>query len=192
MIDFENYTSPLIYLEKGSEYKPTLIICDGYFEATRVLMDYYAYGDTTIYGGVFKSNFNKQALTEIYGTGIEYDSKGGPLLRDPATNYLLYDCDKTYLLNVRGTGAKLTIYGGSFNGGYNRAIVGLAGQGGTTFNFYGGDFTGGYNWFYCNYAVTMNIGAKVNPWTEVVSAPTFRAPDSFMRYGFYFDVDAAS
>jgi len=191
VIDYENYTSPLFYFAGGGN--PIFIICDGYYEATRVLMDYYAYGATTIYGGVFKSNFNKQTIAQIYGPGVEYDGRNGPMIYDPSdNNTILYDSNKNYLLCVRGNGASLTIYGGTYNGGYARAIIGLAGQGGTTFNFYGGDFTGGYNWFYSNYGVTVDMAEKVNPWTEVVSAPTFRAPDNFTRYGFYFDVNGAS
>ena len=194
VIDYENYTSPLFYFEKGkvSNGVPTLhhtlIIYDGYYEATRVLMDYYGYGTNTIYGGEFKSNYNKKNLTAL---GVEFDENGRPLMADPTNNKVLYDSDKNYLLNVRGTGASLTIYGGDFDAAYARAIIGLAGQGGTTFNFYGGTFTGGYNWFYCNYAVTLNFASKENTWTGETNTPTFRASDTHTRYGFYLDVNAA-
>jgi len=190
IIDYENGTSPLFYFTGGG--RPTIVICDGYYEATRVLMNADAYGEIVICGGVFKSNFNKQVLDTLYGSDLEYDSKYGPVIYDNNGN-ILYNNKQNLLFNVADKNTTLTIYGGTFNGGYNYAIIGFyadsSSAGGSTFNFYGGDFTGGYNWFYGNNSITMNMAKKANPWTEIVSAPTFRAPDNFTRYGFYLDIN---
>lgn len=190
VIDYEGGDSALFYFTGGGE--PTLIICDGHYEATRVLMNCDAYGEIVICGGVFKSTFNKQTIREIYGPDVEYDDKYGPKIY-AADGSILYNNKQNFLLNVGDQNTTLTIYGGTYIGGYNCAIVGFfAGSGstgGSTFNFYGGDFSGGYNWFYGNNSITMNIAKVANPWTEVVSAPTFRAPDNFTRYGFFFDIN---
>ena len=188
IIDYTNAISPLFYFENGGN--PELFICDGYYEGTRILQDNQAYATVIICGGVYKSNLDKQNIADIYGADVQYDSKNGPVIYDADNGAILYDSAQSDLFFTRGY-ATVTIYGGTFNGAYNRSIFAVTDEGGTTFNFYGGEYTGGYNWFYTNQKVTLNMAEKQNPWNEVIGSPTFRGPDNFTRYGFYLDVNEA-
>ena len=187
-IDRDNYTSPLFFFDNIGDTvanASTFTIYDGYFEATRILQDYYGRVTTTIYDGTFTSNMVVDKLTDAdytdaYFAALQAATKENPFVFKPASHI---DVSNAYILNTRGVGSYLNIYGGSFDGKYGYAILYSNGGSGATFNFYGGYFTGGYFWFFTNRIVTLNFESWINGAGEEIS-PTFEAKDSFTDHGF--------
>ncbi len=177
VIDYINYTSPLFYMEGGKKDASKLVIHDGYYEATRIVMDYYGYADTIIYTGVFKSNYIAENLKPEH-----YKADGVTPVTD----------NQRDLFSLRGATQTITIYGGEFDGGLGRSIFGLAGAGGCTWSFYGGTFTGGYYWIYDNYYITLNIDNTYDAAGNVIATPTFTAPTTYTQYGIYMDIASAN
>ncbi len=156
-------TSPLFVYDDSrktaSREASTLIIHDGYFEATRVLMDYYGMVKIMIFGGTFKSNLVSDNIA-----------------KDAAHLITIYeDTDSV----------SLTIYGGNFDGGCGYTIVYCTGSlKEFPVSFYGGYFTGGYHWYMSNCVSTLTIGSRKQGEEEI--SPVFEAKDSFTYRGFYF------
>ena len=184
-IDRDDYVSPLFFYDDSrgvsSREASSLIIYDGHFQATRVLMDYYGMVKIMIFGGTFKSNL------------------------------VLENADKTraHLINIHEdtNNANLTINGGSFDGGRGYTIIYCTGSPANyAVSISGGYFTGGYHWYMSNCVSNLTIGSrtvyqpKLDPDTnepmvdgggnpiqeEVEISPVFEAKDSYTCQGFYF------
>ncbi len=169
VIDSLDYTSPLFYLEGGAKNNSKLVILNGYYEATRILMDYLSNAAIEIYNGTFKSNYVAENLRpEHYG-------------EDGVTPIVDSLCD---LFHMRGT-APFTVYGGDFDGGLGNAIFGLKGQGGGTWEFFGGTFTGGCYWIYASEYININIANTYDNDGNVIAIPVFAAPTLHTKYGIF-------
>ena len=187
VIDRDHYAGPLFYFADvgGNKTKAsTFTIWNGYFEAARILHDYYGKVTTTIWGGTFKSNLVLDKLTDEDYTQAYRDALAAATKENPFVFNAVKHINRSnaYILNVRGYDSYLNIYGGEFDGAYGEAILYSNGGSGATFNFYGGYFTGGYFWFWTNRIVTLNFESWINDGEEI--SPTFEAKDSFTDHGF--------
>lgn len=166
-----NVAEPLFYFGNIGEgnIKSALTIHNGYFEATSVLTDMGSKITTTIYDGIFKTNFIAQNMTSEH-----YQADGETSLGVANTAYTLFHF---------GEGAEaLTIYNGTFEGGLLHAILGLYSTTGTTWTIEGGRFTDGYYWIYSDAAITLNINNRYDG-DNLIAEPTFTATDFYTYRG---------
>ena len=198
VIDRAHYTSHLIFYNSVPDAGSQLDIYGGYFEATRILLDYKGKVTTTIYGGTFKSNLVSENMTEAdytstYFTDKEEATRENPFVFNPQKHVVTTNAR---LLNLIGAGASLTIYGGEFDGGFGASIIHCNSAKSDGFFLYGGSFTGASRWFATDQAVNLvigshQLGADGMPKLDIngkpvagTIAPSFTAKDNITQYGF--------